>query len=357
MCVYIPRSLSSLMCLLCVDSINLDPVVLRYCITSSPLVLGHNITDDATNDLVWDIISNTEAIAINQAWVGHSGALVKTWGPFPAAGPGGAHGRRNSTKKTKKTKKTVSWAAGHSLFNVTCDPSDATQRGWSWNAKTSALEKTTARVGATTITTNLCVDAQASDNNQLWTVGCDPKPQHGHPQAWSWEGGGGDTDGFATLVSLQNNKPVAVPGAQNSVGFGRSGGDKATAQVRVNHAGSGLLETRNNHSHPGTTWCIAARVLNPVHDPSLTYELWAKVLAPAEGQKTKVAVLLVNNGISATLTFEPFADLKGYLDAGVGHVAVRDVWARADIPGTIKPGGKYSVKLEPHASSLLILSG
>jgi hypothetical protein len=37
-----------------------------YVITSSPLILGHNISDDATNDRVWDVVSNVEAISINQ---------------------------------------------------------------------------------------------------------------------------------------------------------------------------------------------------------------------------------------------------------------------------------------------------
>ena len=57
-----------------------------YAITSSPLVLGHNVSDDAANDAVWGIVSNTEAIAINQAWAGHPGRLVKTWAP-PASAP------------------------------------------------------------------------------------------------------------------------------------------------------------------------------------------------------------------------------------------------------------------------------
>jgi alpha-galactosidase len=309
-----------------------------YVITSSPLILGHNITDAATNDRIWDIVSNSEAIAINQAWFGHAGALVKTWGP-PASAP------------------TVPWVAGHSLFNVTCDASDVTQRGWSWDAATSALQKRSGKEGTTTTTTTtLCVDTQAADNRQLWTAACIPKPQHGHPQAWSW--GPTSAEGFATLTSLQTKKLVAVPGAQNSVGFGRNGEDKAVAQLRVNHAGSGLLESRNTNSHPNTTWCIAARELNPVHDPSQTYELWAKVLKPtAKGGQAKVAVLLVNNGITATLTFDPFTDLKGYFDASVTAVAVRDVWAHADVPGTMEPGGGYSVKLKPHASALLILQG
>lgn len=43
---------------------------------SSPLILGLDITDSALVDSVWPIVSNKEAIAVNQAWAGHPGRLV-----------------------------------------------------------------------------------------------------------------------------------------------------------------------------------------------------------------------------------------------------------------------------------------
>lgn len=46
-----------------------------WCIVSSPLILSHDMTDDAVTDSIWDIITNTEAIAVNQAWAGDSGGL------------------------------------------------------------------------------------------------------------------------------------------------------------------------------------------------------------------------------------------------------------------------------------------
>jgi alpha-galactosidase len=36
-----------------------------WCIVSSPLVLGLDLTDSAKVDSVWDIIANTEAIAVS----------------------------------------------------------------------------------------------------------------------------------------------------------------------------------------------------------------------------------------------------------------------------------------------------
>jgi alpha-galactosidase len=36
-----------------------------WCIVSSPLILGLDLTDENKVDSVWDIISNTEAIAVS----------------------------------------------------------------------------------------------------------------------------------------------------------------------------------------------------------------------------------------------------------------------------------------------------
>ena len=47
-----------------------------WCIVSSPLVLAFNLSEPARHNLVWDIITNKEAIQINQAWAGHPGSQV-----------------------------------------------------------------------------------------------------------------------------------------------------------------------------------------------------------------------------------------------------------------------------------------
>ena len=51
-----------------------------WCIVSSPLFISFDVTDDAIVDQVWYIISNREAISINQEWAGHPGRLVLTDG-------------------------------------------------------------------------------------------------------------------------------------------------------------------------------------------------------------------------------------------------------------------------------------
>ena len=47
-----------------------------WVVTSSPLILGFDMLSDETMDRVWPIISNVEAIAINQAWFGSPGQLL-----------------------------------------------------------------------------------------------------------------------------------------------------------------------------------------------------------------------------------------------------------------------------------------
>lgn len=51
-----------------------------WCIVSAPLYLSLDLTDNAKMDSAWDVISNKEAIAVNQAWAGHPGRLVKDGG-------------------------------------------------------------------------------------------------------------------------------------------------------------------------------------------------------------------------------------------------------------------------------------
>ena len=47
-----------------------------WCVTSSPLILGLDVSDEARVDAVWPILSNVEALRVNQAWAGHPGRLV-----------------------------------------------------------------------------------------------------------------------------------------------------------------------------------------------------------------------------------------------------------------------------------------
>jgi hypothetical protein len=50
-----------------------------WCIVSSPLVLGHNISDQTQTSKIWPIVTNQKAIDVNQNFAGHTGGLVTSW--------------------------------------------------------------------------------------------------------------------------------------------------------------------------------------------------------------------------------------------------------------------------------------
>ena len=47
-----------------------------WCITSSPLILGHKASDERVNQYVFGLVNNPLALAVNQQWAGHAGAMV-----------------------------------------------------------------------------------------------------------------------------------------------------------------------------------------------------------------------------------------------------------------------------------------
>ena len=227
----------------------------------------------------------------------------------------------------------VSWAAGRGVYNVSCETTDGSQLGWSYDAATSTL-----RFGK-----DKCLDPHAADNRQIWVSDCDSSSK----QMWHWgsRASGGDfaelhqgatrRSNFTATIN-DSTAALAVPGAQNSVGFGRKGTLVATT-FRINPVGQ--LQV-NNTRQPLS--CLAARAINPIA-PGMTYELWTKSLADGVH-----AVLLVNNGEPANVTYE-------LGDLGLsGTWAVRDVWAQEDA-GHISAAGSRTVALGVHASALHVL--
>lgn len=50
-----------------------------WSINSAPLVLGFDLGDTTRVDRVWPIITNTDALSVNQQWAGHPGTLIRSW--------------------------------------------------------------------------------------------------------------------------------------------------------------------------------------------------------------------------------------------------------------------------------------
>ena len=49
-----------------------------WAVVSSPLTLGHDLSNDAEYDAAWPVISNRDAIMVNQAFAGDAGRLIAT---------------------------------------------------------------------------------------------------------------------------------------------------------------------------------------------------------------------------------------------------------------------------------------
>lgn len=50
-----------------------------WVVTSSPLILGFNVSNEGTRNRAWPILTNTEAIRINHQYAGHPGKLLRIW--------------------------------------------------------------------------------------------------------------------------------------------------------------------------------------------------------------------------------------------------------------------------------------
>ena len=59
-----------------------------WCIVSAPLVLGLELTAAKLTPII-DVITNQEAIAVNQNWAGHPGTLVSSFDPEATPLPNG----------------------------------------------------------------------------------------------------------------------------------------------------------------------------------------------------------------------------------------------------------------------------
>lgn len=47
-----------------------------WAVNSSPLILSFDLANETVLDSVWPFVTNMEAIAVNQAWAGHPGAVL-----------------------------------------------------------------------------------------------------------------------------------------------------------------------------------------------------------------------------------------------------------------------------------------
>merc|ERR1712048_404072 len=266
-----------------------------WVITSSPLILGYDLNKEDVTDKIWDIISNKEAIAINQAWAGHPGRQLKTWSPVPPEP-----------------------VVGDLAYVVPCNTSDSTQYSWSYDNKTKAIFGPGG----------LCLDGSNATGGELGSLSlktCDGS------ELQQFELG---TDGTIHSATQHNQclniwAGKGLPGGPGLQLFKCSG----VANAKFEFDGSGTLSSQKE-------LCFVGRNSPPVQTTG-TFELWMKPLLDG-----KLAVFVLNNGDQAATAID-LADLN------ITSASVRDVWAKTDLP---KVSGSLPVKLQERDSALFILT-
>jgi hypothetical protein len=234
------------------------------------LILGLDLTDEDRVSGVWDIITNQDAIAVNQNWAGSPGKLVKIVNnsvPIP-----------------------VLPRPGTFVIGLECDATDGTQVGWYYDNATMAV------VGPM----RTCLDA--STPSQLTVAQCTQSPTQQFVH-----------QGPNTPICLQNDLTSCLD-------ISDAGPEGPKVQMYTYHDGTNEKFTFEAETlHDDNTYCLATRSAVPDPQDAIVAEIWAK-----PQPNSQMAVLVITNMDSSqqnqTFTIE-FSDL------GLsGEHEVVDIW-------------------------------
>ena len=305
-----------------------------WCVTSSPLILGTDLSNAAILDRIWPVVSNKEALAINDAWFGHPGTLIRSY-----------------------------WAAPSSGFVADYMPCDDVPQGaladdWSLNTD-----------GHLTLTVShnesLCLSTDLGPTGQkMMYDGCPPptthypahacgvmlRPCEGVQGRWTLTDGllafntsTGGRHGALRCLAAKPSRPVG----------GFYGGPVSRSTVAGgcpsprNAPNTSTFALDAGRLRVGSGACVVAR-------PLYGAQLWAK---PLGGGKVAVLVLnLLTDDIGFSL---PMGDVPGLTapDRCAGHAsyAVRDVWMQKNLPSVPASTARLAMELRGHQSHFLVI--
>lgn len=242
-----------------------------WCIVSSPLTLSHDVNNETITDFVsflnsndraldnpqfsrhtplqiWPVISNPEAIAVNQEYYGFSGSSFSS-GDGPVS-------------------------PGEYVTAVACNSSDATQSGWAYDAT-----KMTLTFGGQ------CVDASTQD--QVLLVDCD-----------------GSTNQQFKYNAQHEFETVGIAGSCLDVWMGNGPPGGPAVQIYDCNGGQNQqLTLLNSVISTPDGLCIASRNAVP--------GTLSSFFKPMSWDKTKYAVLLINVASSPADLVVQFSDVPG----------------------------------------------
>ena len=280
-----------------------------FCIVSSPLVLSIH-PSDATLAPLLDIIGNPRAMAINQAWAGHPGSLVRTLAPaappVPPVRPGDA------------------------VVSAVCDDADATQAGWSYDAARHALRRG-----------ERCLSTDGLDL-PLRLEACGNTSTH---QNFSYDASSGL---FHTVAPAPTRLyPACLQLAPAHAGAPPAKADVYKCEPRSANQRFDLDATGRLRTRAGGVCAAARDRYAPAPAAVAGVQLWAK---PLGGGRT--AALFLNGGALAQGTRVTLAELN--ISAPPSRVTVRDVWTGADA-GAVEAGGAWPTGLVPPLDAAFVI--
>lgn len=320
-----------------------------WCIISSPLILGCDLSDPNTTAKVWPIVSNIEAIEVNQQYAGHPGRLVAAWDAEPPApAPPTALGYLRVTD---------------------CQSGKPSQAGFSFDHSTNTIRRaiTTRSLlvndGAEHRATNFdCVDWSSREQLEIRT--CDGstgqqfqqlqaqaghmfvvRTGHGPTTGTAAEGaqcvGIGEQPSYCSVLLCENGSPMQLQGCHNG-----------SHTQEFFFADDGVLHTQQR----GPPQCVEV-ASSVADDPTRSgkivmqraFSLWAK-----PQRNGAVAVFLLSNQDSKTGETAVAIDFTRVgLSTAVTRVTVRDVWERKDL-GVFTGGSFLSSPVGGHDSRFYV---
>ena len=314
-----------------------------WCIVSSPLILAFNLSDAAARKLVWPLITNTEAIQINQAWAGHPGRQA-------------LHGLGNNSEVEVWVKPLGEQRTAALIVNA----GDKAAAGERRHAPAAAAAA--ASYGGP-ISLRQCNESKAS---QSWALGDGVIPGHGQITNVNNSAGSGCWE----ITACNTN-----PGAQVGTGYGCKplpklpcSGNLCSCNGAWRFNGSAIVSVMDGQCLAAEGTTAGSKVVTDVCSGG-TSQSWVTVLGKNQTGSVRQGSLCVDNdagptpapgppppphsGSNATVTVN-LADLN--LGIATPTIRVRDVWQRKFLPDIVvgSSGGTFTTDVPHHGSVFLV---
>ena len=339
-----------------------------WCIVSSPLILAYNMSEPARRELVWPIITNKEAIQVNQIWAGHPGSQklagignnkqVEVW-TKPLGGDRTAALFVNTAEKDAQT----AVETFHRIGGITTPEGEALGGGGGLSLRKCDPEKTSQvwQLETGGVATEV---KSAGSSKGCWEItGCDTKPGAsvgtgygckalpklgagcGNPclcnGAWNVSV---SNAGAVTVVSVMDGGCLQTdPGGKVNVGLCKAGAKQQDFKLEPVKQQLALHGEAAGPSPPSPSY--------QVMQGGLCVDDNAKPAPPKPIPPPCVPPSCVPGGPANVVI-----DLS-LLDLGITEeIKVRDVWNKKDLPSLASGSTSFSTSVAHHGCTFYVFS-